>query len=98
EEHMHQRKVLAAFAAGVLAVSACGGGSTPAPSSAPSTAPVSAAPPSAPASAAAPSPSAAGPSALGPTEGELNLIAWAGYVVGGTGGEQVAGYDWVTPF
>ena len=28
----------------------------------------------------------------------LNLVAWAGYVVGGTGGEQVTGYDWVTPF
>ena len=25
-------------------------------------------------------------------------IAWAGYVVGGSGGEQVEGYDWVTPF
>ena len=31
-------------------------------------------------------------------EGALNLVAWAGYVVGGTGGEQVQGYDWVTPF
>ena len=28
----------------------------------------------------------------------LNLVAWPGYVVGGTGGEQVTGYDWVTPF
>ena len=25
-------------------------------------------------------------------------MAWPGYVVGGTGGEQVQGYDWVTPF
>jgi len=42
-----------------------------------------------------------GPSAqasLGAGEGALNLVAWAGYVVGGTGGEQVEGYDWVTPF
>jgi putative spermidine/putrescine transport system substrate-binding protein len=30
----------------------------------------------------------------------LNLVAWAAYVVGGTGGEEVpeGGYDWVTPF
>ena len=34
----------------------------------------------------------------GDGEGALNLVAWAGYVVGGTGGEQVQGYDWVTPF
>ncbi|HEY3162761.1 MAG TPA: ABC transporter substrate-binding protein [Candidatus Limnocylindrales bacterium] len=95
---MRQRKVLTALAAGVLAVSACGGGASPSPTSPPSAAPVSSAPASAPASAGAPSPSAPGPSALGPTEGALNLIAWAGYVVGGTGGEQVAGYDWVTPF
>ena len=35
---------------------------------------------------------------LGASESELNLIAWTGYVVGGTGGEQIQGYDWVTPF
>ena len=35
---------------------------------------------------------------VGAGEGALNLIAWTGYVVGGTGGEQVQGYDWVTPF
>jgi putative spermidine/putrescine transport system substrate-binding protein len=38
------------------------------------------------------------PTTLGAGEGALNLVAWAGYVVGGTGGEQVQGYDWVTPF
>jgi putative spermidine/putrescine transport system substrate-binding protein len=34
---------------------------------------------------------------IGETEGELNLIAWAGYVEDGTteGGES---YDWVTPY
>jgi len=45
--------------------------------------------------------SSAGPSlpaSVGDGEGALNLVAWAGYVVGGTGGEQVEGYDWVTPF
>ncbi|MBI3745094.1 MAG: spermidine/putrescine ABC transporter substrate-binding protein, partial [Chloroflexi bacterium] len=44
------------------------------------------------------SPTANLPSAVGAGEGALNLVAWAGYVVGGTGGEQVQGYDWVTPF
>jgi putative spermidine/putrescine transport system substrate-binding protein len=38
------------------------------------------------------------PSTVGDGEGALTLVAWAGYVVGGTGGEQVEGYDWVTPF
>src|SRR5213593_4124680 len=38
------------------------------------------------------------PTTVGEGEGALNLVAWAGYVVGGTGGEQVEGYDWVTPF
>src|SRR4051812_12868461 len=50
-------------------------------------------------SSAAPAPAKASPQAsLGTSEGTLNLVAWAGYVVGGTGGEQVQGYDWVTPF
>jgi putative spermidine/putrescine transport system substrate-binding protein len=38
------------------------------------------------------------PTAVGAGESALNLVAWSGYVVGGTGGEQVQGYDWVTPF
>jgi putative spermidine/putrescine transport system substrate-binding protein len=38
------------------------------------------------------------PTSVGAGEGALDLVAWAGYVVGGTGGEQVKGYDWVTPF
>ena len=49
-------------------------------------------------SAQAPKPSV--PSAVGTTEGELNLVAWTQYVIGGAGGEPVpdGGYDWVTPF
>ena len=35
-------------------------------------------------------PSADTPTVVGAGEGALNLVAWAGYVVGGTGGEQVA--------
>ena len=40
------------------------------------------------------------PAAVGATEGELNLVAWTQYVMGGSGGEEVpeGGYDWVTPF
>lgn len=44
------------------------------------------------------SPKPSVPTSVGEGEGALNLVAWAGYVVGGTGGEQVQGYDWVTPF
>ncbi|MEA2606636.1 MAG: putative spermidine/putrescine transport system substrate-binding protein [Chloroflexota bacterium] len=97
---MRQRRVMTAFAVGALVLSACGGGATPAPSTQASTpgasAPAASTAPSA--SAAAASPSANVPASLGATEGALNLVAWAGYVVGGTGGEQVQGYDWVTPF
>ena len=35
--------------------------------------------------------------AIGETEGELNLIAWAGYTEDGTT-EGYENYDWVTPF
>ena len=97
---MRQRRVMTAFAVGALVLSACGGGATPAPSTSASTpgasAPAASTAPSA--SAAAASTSANVPASLGATEGALNLVAWAGYVVGGTGGEQVQGYDWVTPF
>jgi putative spermidine/putrescine transport system substrate-binding protein len=89
---------LAASAAIVVGACSSNGGST-APSSAAATsaAPTSAA--SAPASGAPSASAAAAPAyTVGEGEGALNLIAWAGYVVGGTGGEQVTGYDWVTPF
>jgi putative spermidine/putrescine transport system substrate-binding protein len=48
--------------------------------------------------AASGAPSASSAATVGEGEGALNLVAWPGYVVGGTGGEQVTGYDWVTPF
>jgi putative spermidine/putrescine transport system substrate-binding protein len=38
------------------------------------------------------------PTSVGAGEGRLDLVAWAGYVVGGTGGEKVEGYDWVSQF
>jgi putative spermidine/putrescine transport system substrate-binding protein len=96
---MQSRRWLTAFAVTAVIVSACSSGSAsaspPAASSGGgSTAPASAVAPSTAASPAAPS----GTTAVGEGEGALNLVAWAGYVVGGTGGEQVQGYDWVTPF
>jgi putative spermidine/putrescine transport system substrate-binding protein len=96
---MRIRRVMALAASAAIIVGACssnGGSTAPSSTAATSAAPTSAA--SAPASGA-PSASAAAPTyTVGEGEGALNLIAWAGYVVGGTGGEQVTGYDWVTPF
>ena len=40
-------------------------------------------------------PSLAAPTSIGATEGELNIIAWAGYAEDGTNDKAV---DWVTPF
>ena len=96
---MVDRKWWTMVASAAIVVSACAGGASTLPSSAPASAPAASVP-AASAGGASTAPSAA-PSvsvSLGPTEGALNLIAWAGYVVGGTGGEQVQGYDWVTPF
>jgi putative spermidine/putrescine transport system substrate-binding protein len=44
------------------------------------------------------SPKPSVPTSVGAGEGALSLVAWSGYVVGGTGGEKVEGYDWVTSF
>jgi len=101
---MRIKGVMTLAAVTAIIVGACSGssGSTApsaaasAASSAPSAAASSA--PSAVASASAAASAANVPASLGPNEDRLNLIAWAGYVVGGTGGEQVQGYDWVTPF
>jgi putative spermidine/putrescine transport system substrate-binding protein len=87
---MHHGRILTAFAVTALVASACGGGgASPTPGAAAT---------SGTATQGASAPPAATQATLGPGEGELNLIAWAGYVVGGTGGEQVEGYDWVKPF
>jgi putative spermidine/putrescine transport system substrate-binding protein len=97
---MHTRRLTALMGVVVVVAAACsstGASTSPATSTAPSSAPTTAAS-VAPSSSAVSSPAASMPAALGPGEGSLNLIAWAGYVVGGTGGEQVKGYDWVTPF
>jgi len=100
---MKKHRILALAAVAAVVVGACssGGTASTAPSAAASAAPSAA--PSAAGSAAASEAASAAPSQCGPTsvgdgEGALNLVAWPGYVVGGTGGEQVTGYDWVTPF
>ena len=95
---MRIRSMLALAVTATIVVGACSSpGSSSAPSGAASTAP-SAVPSSAPSTEPSAAPSANTPTVVGAGEGALNLVAWAGYVVGGTGGEQVAGYDWVTPF
>jgi len=98
---MRTRRIIALAMGAALMVGACSGGTA-------STAPSAAAPSAAatsgtPSAASSTAPSAAapsvGPAALGPGEGQLNLAVWPYYVVGGTGGEQIAGApDWVTPF
>src|SRR5262245_30767678 len=90
EARMHHGRILTAIAVVALVGAACGGGgATPGgQTQAASTG----------AATQAPASVAATQASLGEGEGTLNLIAWAGYVVGGTGGEQVEGYDWVTPF
>ena len=100
---MKKHRILALAAVAAVVVGACssGGTASTAPSAAASAAPSAA--PSAAGSAAASeaasaAPSQVGPASVGDGEGALNLVAWPGYVVGGTGGEQVTGYDWVTPF
>ena len=102
---MLQGRWWTALATTAIVVSACTSGSSSTSSAAASAPAASAGGASAPASAPAPSTAASAPapsvnlpSSVGNGEGALNLIAWAGYVVGGTGGEQVKGYDWVTPF
>ena len=97
---MRLKGMVALAATAAMVVGACANSSgSPALSAAAPTAVGSIAASTAPSAAASAAPS--GPPAqasLGPGEGALNLIAWTGYVVGGTGGEQVQGYDWVTPF
>jgi putative spermidine/putrescine transport system substrate-binding protein len=84
---VHPRSGAAAgLAAAVLVLAACGGGSTASTPAAGGSA----------GSTKLPDPPAmAAPSALGAGEGQLNLIAWAGYAENGSTDKTV---DWVTPF
>ena len=90
---MRIRAVMALAATVAIVAGACSSGGA---STAPSKSAAASTPPTAAPSVAATSSAAASP--VGAGEGSLNLVAWAGYVVGGTGGEQVKGYDWVTRF
>ncbi|MEA2631610.1 MAG: putative spermidine/putrescine transport system substrate-binding protein [Chloroflexota bacterium] len=96
---MRIRGLMTLAAAAAIVVGACSGPTaTVPPTAAPAASVTASTAPSAAVSTAPSASVAAGQASIGPGEGKLNLIAWAGYVVGGTGGEQVKGYDWVTPF
>jgi putative spermidine/putrescine transport system substrate-binding protein len=93
---MRSRSLLAVAASLGIIVAACSSGATPTPA-APSTAPASVAPSTAAESVAPPSvgPSSNLPTAIGPGEGEVDIIVWAGYAEDGA---NVKEYDWVHPF
>jgi putative spermidine/putrescine transport system substrate-binding protein len=97
EDEMRVKRMMALGATVAIVLAAC---SSPGTSTAPSSVPTSASSttPSIGPSVVPSASTATGQATLGAGEGALNLVAWAGYVVGGTGGEQVQGYDWVTPF
>jgi putative spermidine/putrescine transport system substrate-binding protein len=79
---MHRRRFSALLAGVAIVVAACAGGSSPSPSSQ-----ATAAAPTASAVAVAPT--------IGPGEGSLNIIIWAGYAEDGSNAPE---YDWVHPF
>lgn len=83
---MFQRRLGGALTVAALVAAACGPGASQAPTAGPSTA--------GPATAG---PATAAPTAatIGPGEGELNLIIWAGYAEKGA---TFPAFDWVTPF
>src|SRR6266566_3740505 len=92
---MKTRSPLGALAAIGLVASACSSAATP------TTAPASA--PASVAASAAPSPSSNLPQSIGPGEGELNIIIWAGYAEDGSNKVDTAtttlkAYDWVHGF
>ena len=93
---MKSRSLFAVAASLGIVVAACSSGATPTPAT--SSTPSSVAPSTAAsASAVAPSvaPSSNLPTAIGPGEGEVDLIVWAGYAEDGS---NVKEYDWVNPF
>ncbi len=101
---MRTRSLLGVMASLAVIAGACSSSATPSPSSA---APASQAPASAPASQAAasgsaPASQAAAPSgpapiaSIGPGEGELDIVIWAGYAE--PSNVRQDGYDWVNPF
>jgi putative spermidine/putrescine transport system substrate-binding protein len=92
---MRSRSLFAVAAGLGIVVAACGTAATPSPSSS-SAPPASVAPSSAGSVApASVTPSSNLPSAIGPGEGEVDIIVWAGYAEDGS---NVKEYDWVHPF
>ncbi|HEX8938730.1 MAG TPA: ABC transporter substrate-binding protein [Candidatus Limnocylindrales bacterium] len=91
---MRYRPLAALAASVVLVASACSSGASSPSPAAPSTAASAAASASAGASAS-PTPNPNLPQSIGPGEGALNIIIWAGYAEDGS--NQKA-YDWVHPF
>lgn len=87
---MFQRKLGGAIAVAALAAAACGPGTA---STAPTTGAATTAPTSAGATVAPATQAAA--ATIGPGEGELKLVIWAGYAERGAADPA---YDWVTPF
>ena len=88
---MFQRKLMGAMAITAIVASACSGGS-------PTTAPATAGPATSAPATAGPTtaPATQAPAAtIGPGEGALNLVIWAGYAERGAVDKA---YDWVTPF
>jgi putative spermidine/putrescine transport system substrate-binding protein len=92
---MRSRSLFAVAAGLGIVVAACGTAATPSPSS--SSAPPASVAPSTAGSVAPASvtPSSNLPSAIGPGEGEVDIIVWAGYAEDGS---NVKEYDWVHPF
>jgi len=93
---MRSRTLLAVAASLGIVVAACTSAATPTPAG-PTPAPTSAAPSTAAGSVAPASvtPSSNLPTAIGPGEGEVDIIVWAGYAEDGS---NVKEYDWVHPF
>jgi putative spermidine/putrescine transport system substrate-binding protein len=92
---MRSRSLFAVAAGLGIVVAACGTAATPSPSS--SSAPQASVAPSSAGSVAPASvtPSSNLPTAIGPGEGEVDIIVWAGYAEDGS---NVKEYDWVHPF
>jgi len=90
---MFQRRLGGALAVVALAAAACTGSSPSTPPVATGGTPTGGAPTKA--ATTAPAPTVELPSAIGPGEGSLNLVIWAGYAERGAVDKA---YDWVTPF
>ena len=86
---MRNRNLAAFVATAAIVASACGSGASPAPT----TGETGPAPTTAATETAAPGPAII--DAIGPGEGELNLIVWPGYAESGA---NLPEYDWVHPF